>query len=135
MAAARVDGRAGRRPELALYPSATRWALTLAATAASTYALDAVATAAGILVVASHILRGLDHGYVLLFLASTYIAWGMGLRANLAANWALLEETGTSVNALSKAAYDLVKLRTGSVRARRLAAAIGYVGAPSIQKI
>ena len=116
--------QAGARP----LPNATRWALTLGATAASTYALDAVATAAGILVVASHVLRGLDHGYVLLFLASTYIAWGIGLRANLAANWALLESTGTSVNALSKAAYDLVKLRTASVRARRLAAAIGYVG-------
>jgi hypothetical protein len=65
---------------------------------------------------------------VLLFLASTYVLWGAGLRVNLEANWALLEETGTSTNALSKAAYDLVKLRTRSVRVRKIASAVGYVG-------
>jgi hypothetical protein len=47
---------------------------------------------------------------------------------NLKANWALLEETGTSTNALSKAAYELSKPRIKNLRARRLAAAIGYVG-------
>ena len=90
-----------------------RWVITIAATAVSTYALDAVATAAGLLV-ASQLLRGLDHWLVLLFLAGTYVAWGAGLRVNLQANWALLEGTGTSTNALSKAAYDLGELRTGS---------------------
>jgi hypothetical protein len=100
------------------------WAVTLAATAASTCALDAVATAAGVALAASQLLRGLGHGLVLAFLAVTYVAWGAGLRVNLRANWELLEATGTSTNALSKAGYDLAR----SERARRLAAAGGYVG-------
>jgi hypothetical protein len=90
--------------------------------------LDAIATAAGVLLVASHVLRGLPHGLLFVFLAGTYVLWGAGLRANLAANWTLLEDTGTSTNALSKVAYDLAKLRTLSLRARRLASAAGYVG-------
>lgn len=76
---------------------------------------------------ASHLLRGLDHALVLAFLASTYVAWGAGLRVNLRANLALLDRTGTSTNALSKAAYDLVGLRSRSRRARRIAAGAGYV--------
>jgi hypothetical protein len=44
---------------------------------------------------------------------------------NLRANQALLERTGTSTNALSKAAYDLVGRRWESARA--VAAAAGYV--------
>jgi hypothetical protein len=102
--------------------------LTLVATAVSTYTLDAVATTAGVLLATSHLLHGLDHALVLLFLVGTYVAWWAGLRVNLQANWALLEDTGTSTNILSKAAHDLVTLRTRNVRARRIAAAIGYVG-------
>ena len=64
---------------------------------------------------------------LLVFLAGTYVAWGAGLRVNLAANWALLARTGTSTNALSKAAHDLVRARTESARARRAAASVGYV--------
>ena len=45
------------------------------------------------------------------FLALTYIAWGAGLRTSLGANWTLLEQTGTSTNALSKAAHDLAAVR------------------------
>jgi hypothetical protein len=105
-----------------------RWIITLAATAISTYTLDAVATTAGVLLAVSQLLHGLDHALVLLFLGGTYVAWWAGLRVTLRANWALLEDTGTSTNVLSKAAYDLVKLRTRSARARRIAAAIGYVG-------
>ena len=97
------------------------------ATAVSAYALDAVATAAGVLLVASHALSGLLHWQALVFLAATYVAWGAGLRVNLRANWSLLERTGTSTNALSKAAHDLTRLRTASVRARRIASAAGYV--------
>jgi len=103
-----------------------QWAITLAATAASTYALDAVATVSGILLAASQLLQGLDHALLLVLLAGTYALWFAGLRVNLKANWTLLEETGTSTNALSKAAYDLIKLRTGNVRVQRLASAIGY---------
>ena len=48
---------------------------------------------------------------------------------NLRANWALLEDTGTSTNVLSKAAYDLVEAQDRETSAhRRIAAAIGYVG-------
>jgi len=105
-----------------------RWIVTLTATAVSTYALDAVATATGVILVASHLLRGLDHGLLLAFLAGTYVLWGAGLRVNLEANWTLLEETGTSTNAPSKAAYELTKLRTDSLRARKIASGVGYVG-------
>ena len=107
---------------------ASQWAVTIAATVASTYALDAVATVAGLGLAASGLLRGLGHMQVLLFLASTYLIWGLGLHANLKANWALLLETGTSTNALSKAAYDLIKLRTASERVQRFAASVGYTG-------
>jgi hypothetical protein len=117
-----VAVRAGRRRML------TPWAATLTATAVSTCALDGVATAAGALVVASHTLRGLQHWQTLVLLAASYGAWGAGLRANLHANWSLLEQTATSTNALSKAAHDLTKLRTASVRARRIASTAGYVG-------
>jgi hypothetical protein len=108
--------------------TARAWLLTFIATAASTYALDAVATAAGVLLVASGVLGGVDHGLLLLFLVGSYVLWGAGLRVSLQANWLLLEQTGTSTNALSKAAYDLTGLGTTSVRARRFAAAAGYVG-------
>ena len=127
MALLKIDDHAGR----SLFPSlsgARRWVATFIATIASTYALDAIATAAGILLVTSHILQGLDHVVLLLFLAGTYVLWGLGLRVNLKANWMLLEDTGTSTNVLSKAAYDLVKARTRSVGARKIAAAVGYVG-------
>ena len=56
----------------------TPWAVTITATAISTYALDAVATAAGMLLVASHALSGLQHWQALVFLAATYAAWGAG---------------------------------------------------------
>ena len=80
------------------------------------------------LLVASGALRELQHWQTLVLLAASYAAWGAGLRANLRANWSLLEQTATSTNALSKAAHDLTKLRTASVRARRIAAAAGYLG-------
>ena len=50
---------------------ARRWVVTLMATIASTYALDAIATTAGVLLVALHILDGLDHAVLLVFLAGT----------------------------------------------------------------
>jgi hypothetical protein len=104
-----------------------RWAATGGATAISTYALDAVATAAGAALAASGLLRGAPHALLLGLLALSYVAWGAGLRKSLSANWALLERTGTSTNALSKAAHDLAALRGWHPRARRLAGAGGYV--------
>jgi hypothetical protein len=106
---------------------ARRWGVTLAATAASTYALDAVATAAGIALAASGVLRGAGHAVVLAVLATSYVAWALGLRVNLAANRTLLERTGTSTNALSKAAYDLATATGRSPRVRTIAAGAGYV--------
>ena len=102
-----------------------RWGITLTATAASTYALDVFATAAGLALAATHLQRGVDSVVLLAFLAATYVAWGAGLRVNLAANARLLARTGTSTNALSKAAYDLTSSR--SARVRRFAAGAGYV--------
>ncbi|MDP9133705.1 MAG: NNMT/PNMT/TEMT family class I SAM-dependent methyltransferase [Actinomycetota bacterium] len=101
------------------------WMITLAATAASTYALDAAATAAGVLLVASQLLSGLDHPLVLAFLAATYVLWGVTLRANLRANWLLLRRTATSTNLLSKAAFELTRRR--GARTQRVAAGAGYV--------
>ena len=102
-----------------------RWGITLTATAASTYALDVFAAAAGLALAATHLQRGLGYEALVAFLALTYVAWGAGLRVNLAANARLLERTGTSTNALSKAAYDLTRSRNR--RTRRLAAGAGYV--------
>jgi hypothetical protein len=101
------------------------WLITVAATAASTYALDAVATAAGVLLVASQLLSGLNHGLALAFLAATYVLWGLGLRANLRANWLLLRRTGTSTNVLSKAAFELTRRR--AARTQMVAAGAGYL--------
>lgn len=103
-----------------------RWSISLAATGISTYALDAVATTSGVLLVASGALGGLDQMLGLLFLASTYAIWGIGLRVNIQANWKLLEQTGTSTSILSKAAYDLAKTRGARLHNRKMAAAFGY---------
>lgn len=105
-----------------------KWAITVGATVVSTYALDALATAAGLALAASQVLRGLDHRLLLVLLAATYVAWGAGLRVNLKANWTLLEKTGTSTNVFSKAAYDLARLRPAGVRTQRFASAAGYLG-------
>ena len=102
--------------------------MTLIATAVSTYALDGVATAAGVLLAASHVLRGFGTWILLVLLAGTYVLWGAALWVNLKANWTLLEETGTSTNVLSKTAYELAKLRPRSLRTQRIASAGGYVG-------
>ena len=112
-----------------------RWAATVAATIGSAYALDAIAATAGVLLVASPLLDGLPRWGLLLFLVGTYVTWALGLRANLRANWSLLEETGTSTNALSKAAHDLTARRSSSLRLRRFAAAIGYVSTEVVKEI
>jgi hypothetical protein len=70
---------------------------------------------------------------LLAFLVGTYVTWAAGLRLNLAANWTLLEATGTSTNALSKAAYEL--FRRASLRVRRIASAIGYVGTEMVKEV
>jgi hypothetical protein len=107
--------------------TARRWLCTLGATAASTYALDATATAGGGLLAASQLLRGLDRGWLVVLLAASYVLWAAGMRVNLRANGRLLELTGMSTSVVSKAAFDLAARRGASPRARRTAAAGGYV--------
>jgi hypothetical protein len=111
------------------------WVVTLLATVASTYALDAFATAVGGALAASGLLDGLDRPTLLCLLALTYVAWAVGLRANLAANWALLTRTGISTNVVSKAAYDVARRRDAGPRALRLAAAGGYVLTEAVKEV
>lgn len=87
-----------------------------------------MATAAGVALAASQLLRGVDHWLVLALLAGSYVVWGAGLRVNLDANRTLLRQTGTSTSALSKAAYDLATLGSTSPRVQRVASDLGYVG-------
>jgi hypothetical protein len=108
-------------------PRRTAWLVTLLATIASTYALDAFATAVGGGLAASGLLGGLDRGSLLGLLAASYLLWAAGLRANLAANWALLDLAGVSTNVLSKVAHDVARGRGAGPRARRFAASGGYV--------
>ncbi|MFN8223121.1 MAG: hypothetical protein U0R50_07675 [Gaiellales bacterium] len=108
-----------------------RWVVTLAATAISTYALDAFATAVGVALVASDLFAGLEHRVLYGVLATTYVLWGLGLRVNLVANGDLLEQTGTSTSAPSKLLYDLAARGSSNThrarRRRRRAAALGYI--------
>jgi hypothetical protein len=104
------------------------WLISVLATVVSTYALDAVATVGGVLLVASGVLNGLGHAALLVMLAGSYVMWGAGLRVNLRANFELLEAIGTSSNAFSKLGYELARRRSDSTRSHKVAAAVGYVG-------
>ena len=117
-----------------LVVSVRRWFIALVATALSTYTLDAFATTTGVLLAASHLLQGLDFRILGCFLAITYGVWWLAMRENLAANWALLQDTGTSTNVLSKVAHDSTALWTQSARARRFAASVGYVGTELVKE-
>lgn len=104
-----------------------KWAATLIANVISTYALDTICTAAGILLVASGLLSGLDFRGAAIVLALSYFLWAGGLSTSLTANWRLLERTGTSTSLLSKLAYDLAGLWTKRAGLRRFLSAAGYV--------
>ena len=115
---------------LAPPPAAHRgraWLVTALATVASTYALDAFATAAGAALTSCGVLAGAGRPLVLLLLAASYLAWAAALRVNLAANWFLVTTTGASTNALSKLAYDLA--------GTRLAASGGYVATELLKEV
>ena len=117
-----------RRPPLpGADPGRRAWIVTLVATIASTYALDAFATAVGGALAASGLLGGLDPLALLGVLAGTYLLWAIGLRASLAANWTLLTSTGVSTNVVSKAAHDIARGRHAGLRAQRVAASGGYL--------
>ena len=102
-----------------------QWSATLVANALSTYALDTVSTAAGVLLAASGLLLGVGWGALLVLLGASYVVWGYGLSSSLDANWRLLTSTGTSTSALSKLAYELTA--QSSQGTRRFLAASGYV--------
>lgn len=110
------------------------WGVSVVATVLSTYALDLIATAAGVMLVATGLLAGLDQGWLLMLLVTSYAAWGLGMRANVRANSVLLATTGMSTNVVSKAGYDLARRLTGSARAHRWAAATGYVGTEVVKE-
>ena len=103
----------------------TRWTYTVVATAVSTWTLDSFAALAGVVLVASDVLDGTSRVPVLAILAVTYVASAAGLRANIAANWCLLDQTGTSTNAMSKLGFDLARLRSKSECTVRAASAVG----------
>ncbi|MEV0567960.1 guanitoxin biosynthesis pre-guanitoxin forming N-methyltransferase GntF [Dactylosporangium sp. NPDC050588] len=111
------------------------WLVSIGATAAATWALDAVATAAGAGLVASGLLDGIGHRWALALLAASYVLWGWGLAVNLRANQQLLTATGTSTNVLSKAAHDLTRRCTPDPRAARVAAAAGYTATEVAKEI
>ena len=93
----------------------------------STCVLDIVATAAGALLAASHMLNGASQATLSGFLAATYVLWFAGLRVNVIANWRLLEQTGMSTSLLSKSMFELARRRSSGRRAQRAASAAGYV--------
>ncbi len=101
--------------------------IVIIATIVTTGALDAFATAAGVLLAASPVLDGASHGVLLSFLAATYLLWIVGLRVNVIANWCLLEQTGTSTNLLSKLMFELARCRSDNRRIARGASAAGYL--------
>ena len=119
-----TPARAGRRA----------WVVSVVATVVSTYALDLMATAAGVALVGSGAVTGLGHRWLLVLLVVSYAAWGLGLRANVRANAALLTTTGMSTNVVAKAAYAVAGRLTESARARRWAAAAGYVGTEAVKE-
>jgi hypothetical protein len=126
--------RKARPPHGQQRSGAARWLVSIAATIASTYALDAFAAVAGAALVAWGLLDDVGHRWVLVFLIASYAAWIAGLSANLRANAALLATTGTSTNVFSKAAYDLTR-RLGSDRASRFAAAVAYTGTELLKEV
>lgn len=110
-----------------------RWTVTVVATIVSTIALDVVVTAGGVLLAASPLIDDAPRGAIIGVLVATYVLWGAGLRVSVMANWRLLEETGTSTNALSKVLFDLARLRSSSERVARAASAAGYL-VPEVAK-
>lgn len=104
-----------------------RWAATIVANVLSTYALDTICTAAGVILVATGLPSQLDVGAALTVLALSYILWAGGLSRSLAENWRLLEATGTSTSVLSKFAFDLSGGWAERVGARQWLVAAAYV--------
>jgi len=112
-----------------------RWAVTLVATAVSTYALDVVAAAGGVLLSLSGALSGLDRASLVAVVALSYLIWAFGLRTALRANHALLEQAAVSTSVLSKLAWQIACRGTSSTSARRWASMAGYLAWELIKEI
>jgi hypothetical protein len=113
------------QPSVRAFSGTRRWIATVAASLVTAYALDLVATALGLLVVASGLLSGIGYVEALLILLASYVFWGSGLWAVLKANWALLQRTGACTNILAKAGHDLAVRLGWSLRGRKVAAYVG----------
>jgi hypothetical protein len=114
---------------------AAPWAVTLAATAVSTYALDLAATAGGVLLALSGVLADLGRGWLLIVVALSYLIWAFGLRTALRANHALLERTAVSTSLLSKIAWQAARSAAAGAAARRWASMAGYLAWELIKEI
>jgi hypothetical protein len=115
------------KPSVRAFSGTRRWGATAAASIVTTYALDFVATALGLLVAGSGLLAGIDYLTALALLLVSYVAWGSGLWAVIKANWALLQRTGACTNLLAKAGHDLAVRLDWSLRWRKLAACVGNI--------
>lgn len=112
-----------------------RWIVTALAALVSFVAIDIVAAAGGLSLASWGVFDDRDISVVYILLATSYVVWGAGLRANLRANADLLMATGTSTNALSKFLYDRTVARTDNQRIRRGAASVGYAGTEIIFEV
>jgi hypothetical protein len=130
-----MTARSIPRPPTAHRVTAARWLITAAATVASALVLDVTASGAGVLLVATRVIDDASVPVLVAILAATYVLWGAGLRANLAANGQLLEATGTSTNVLSKLLFDVARRRAWSWPAARRASAAGYVALEAAKEI
>lgn len=135
VSASPTSTRLDRRSSAPRRGAVVRWAVTAAATITSALALDAAASAVGVLLVATGVLARAPFAVMLPVLATTYALWALGLRASVMANGRLLDATGTSTNALSKLLFDAARRRAWSPAGARRAAATGYVAVEAAKEI
>ena len=107
-----------------------RWAVTALAAIASTWLLDGIAAAGGVMLAGSGLTSRVPSSGLVVALVVSYLGWAAGLTSNLRANGRLLDATGVSTNLVSKLAHHLVAGR--SAVARRRAAWCGYVATEAV---
>lgn len=125
MTARTLDGQRPLRPRR---HQLRNWFISAVVSVATTYGIDLVATAFGLLLVSVVSAMGVGHPVVVASWVASYALWWAGLRVNVHANLTLLERTGKSTNIVSKAAFDIASRARGSRRVRLLAAGAAYVG-------
>jgi hypothetical protein len=113
-----------------------RWGTTVVAAVASSWLVDGLATLVGVAVVASAVLDGVPGGVLVAAALASYVGWGAAMLVDVRANGRLLGSVGVSTSLASKVVHDLVARRDGaSERARRVAAAGGYVGLEVVKEV